>query len=134
MLGVSERERLEEYEARWQAGGLTFMGAYGDLMLDADANASLANFVRDKIRSTVKNPDCRTSLPDEHHWRQRLCVDTDYYETYNLSHVELVDVRTAPIERIVADGVQVDGRVYEADMIVIATGFDAMTGALQHRH
>ena len=130
-LGVSERERLEEYEARWQAGGLTFMGAYGDLMLDADANASLANFVRDKIRSTVKNPGTAELLcPTNIIGGKRLCVDTDYYETYNLSHVELVDVRTAPVERIVADGVQVDGRVYEADMIVIATGFDAMTGAL----
>lgn len=130
-LGVSERERLEEYEARWQAGGLTFMGAYGDLMLDADANASLANFVRDKIRSTVKNPGTAELLcPMNIIGGKRLCVDTDYYETYNLSHVELVDVRTAPVERIVADGVQVDERVYEADMIVIATGFDAMTGAL----
>jgi cyclohexanone monooxygenase len=130
-MAVSAEERAREYEARWQAGGLPFLAAFADIMFDPEANQTIADFVRDKIRAIVDDPAVADLLaPKNIIGCKRICVDTGYYETFNRDNVALVDISETPIERFTADGVSVDGRVYEVDAIVSATGFDAMTGAL----
>ncbi|MEM7407145.1 MAG: NAD(P)/FAD-dependent oxidoreductase [Pseudomonadota bacterium] len=130
-MDVSAEERLAAFEQRWATGGLTFMGAFGDLMLNPDANSALAEFVRDKIRSAVDDPEVAERLcPTNIIGGKRLCVDSDYYATYNREHVKLVDVREHPIERITETAVVAGGDTFEIDVLIIATGFDAMTGAL----
>jgi len=127
----SPEEREAEYERRWEAGGLTFLGAYDDLLIDKAANDTASEFVRNKIRSIVDDPAVAESLcPKTIIGAKRLCVDTNYYATYNLPHVHLIDVRERPIEAITARGVRAHGKLYEVDRLVFATGFDAMTGAL----
>jgi len=130
-LEASEEERRAAYEARWQRGGLVLLGAFGDLMLDSRANETAADFVRGKIRSIVEDPAvARLLTPGQVIGGKRLCVDSGYYETFNLPHVKLVDVSRQPIDRITPRGIVQGGREFELDCIVFATGFDAMTGAL----
>ena len=130
-LEASEQERRREYEARWAAGGLPFFGAFSDITHNAEANATATAFLHDKIRQIVDDPEIAELLvPNGIVGCKRLCVDTDYFATYNRDNVHLVDVRTNPIERITPTGVVVAGREYEVDILVLATGFDAMTGAL----
>ena len=108
-----------------------FVGAYADLMKKPDANETAAEFVRSKIREVVEDPETAEKLsPDNVFGCKRLCVDTDYWATYNRDNVELVDVSDEPIDRIVREGVKVGGKVCEVDALVLATGFDAMTGAM----
>jgi cyclohexanone monooxygenase len=123
-----ERERL--YEEAWERGGLPFLGAFGDLLFEKAANDTIAEFARDKIRRLVKDPATAELLcPDNVFGCKRLCVDTGYFETYNLPHVKLVDVSKTPIERFTADGIEVGGIEYPLDIVVCATGFAAMTGS-----
>jgi cyclohexanone monooxygenase len=123
--------REREYERRWQRGGLSFLGAYQDLLLDETANRTAADFVRAKIRGLVRDPaTAETLVPRNIIGAKRLCVDIGYYETFNQPHVTLIDVSQTPIERITETGVAAHGRHFEVDAIVFATGFDAMTGAL----
>jgi cation diffusion facilitator CzcD-associated flavoprotein CzcO len=132
-LDVTPSERRAEYERRWREGGLTFMGAYGDLILDKEANDTAANFVRERIRETVNNPEVAETLcPKNIIGGKRLCVDSNYYATYNRDNVTLIDVAERPIEAITQASVRADGREFVVDMLVIATGFDAMTGAIMN--
>ncbi|MEP2830138.1 NAD(P)/FAD-dependent oxidoreductase [Parvibaculum sp.] len=122
----------KELETRWDQGGFAFLGAYGDLMATQEANHLAAEFARAKMRASVKNKDVTEKLlPFDHPVGvKRLCLDTDYLETFDKPHVDLVDLRENSIERISKKGVVCGGKEYEADAIVFATGFDAMTGAL----
>ncbi len=131
-LAVDAETRRREYERRWQQGGANFMHAYNDILVDKAANDTAAEFVRGKIRETVANPQTAEALLPHGHslGAKRICVDTDYYETFNRDNVTLVDVRRVPIERLTQDGLRIGGRDYAFDAIVFATGFDAMTGAL----
>jgi cation diffusion facilitator CzcD-associated flavoprotein CzcO len=130
-LEASRAERDAEYERRWRKGGLTFMGAYADLMTSQQANDTLADFVRDKIRTIVDDPMVAELLcPPNIIGGKRLCVDSNYFATYNRDNVTLVDVHDRPIEAITSNAVRAHGRDYDVDALVIATGFDAMTGAL----
>jgi cyclohexanone monooxygenase len=130
-LEVGDEERRREYEARWDAGGLPFLGAFGDLVFDREANETAAEFLRGKIREIVHDPAVAELLcPDQVVGCKRLCVDTDYFATFNRPNVTLVDVAAAPIEEITPRGPCTAGREFELDAIVFATGFDAMTGAL----
>ncbi len=131
VLEVDEAERHRRFEKSWRRGGLMFMGVFGDLLIDAEANEIAADFVRGKIRSIVDDPETAELLcPDTVIGCKRLCVDTDYYATFNRSNVTLVDVGRHPIERFTAGGLVTGGREYALDSVVFATGFDAMTGAL----
>jgi len=133
VLDATPEARQAEFEARWKLGGLTFMGGYGDLMLTRQGNDVAANFVRDRIRGIVKDPAVAELLcPKNIIGGKRLCVDTDYYATYNRDNVTLTDVKEQPIEAITAKAVRAHGRDFEVDALVIATGFDAMTGALRN--
>ena len=129
-LDVSAEDRQEEYERRWARGGLPFMAAYADLMFDKDANATAADFIRSKIDEIVEDPDLAEKLkPKNVVGCKRLCVDTDYYATFNRDNVTLVDISENPISNITDHSV-VAGEEYDVDILVFATGFDALTGAL----
>jgi cyclohexanone monooxygenase len=131
-LEVGEEERRREYEARWAAGGLPFLGAFGDLPIEQAANDTAGEFLRGKIREIVRDPQVAELLcPQQVVGCKRLCVDTGYFEAFNRPNVTLVDVSAAPIEEITARGPRTGGHEYAVDAIVFATGFDAMTGALQ---
>jgi cyclohexanone monooxygenase len=134
-LEVSQEERNAIYAQKWQEGGsISFLYSYTDLLTNKAANDTAADFVRNKIRQTVKDPETAEALcPNDHPiGTKRLILDTNYYQTYNLPHVKLVNIRTNPIEEITEWGIKTsDGRAYEIDAIVFATGFDAMTGAMK---
>ena len=131
-LDEGDNERRSRYEARWQRGGLTFMSVYNNLLLDEPANDTAADFVRGKIAEIVKDSaTARLLQPNSHPiGTKRICIDTDYFATFNRPNVELVDIKTNPIEEITENAVRVAGRDYEADALVLATGFDAMTGSV----
>jgi cyclohexanone monooxygenase len=131
-LAVSEEEREREYETRWANGGANFMHAFNDLVVNETANKTAADFVRQKIRTTVKDAGVAEALCpfDYPIFTKRICIDSDYFETFNRDTVSLVDLRKTPIEEITAEGVRTSDADYPFDAIVFATGFDAMTGAL----
>jgi cyclohexanone monooxygenase len=131
-LEVSPEERQREYEARWEAGGTAFMAAFKDLATNQAANDTAADFVRGKIRAQLRDPAVAEALQPRNHpiGTKRICVDTDYYATFNRDNVTLVDVRRSPIEAITPGGLRTCDAAYEFDSLVFATGFDAMTGAL----
>jgi cyclohexanone monooxygenase len=129
---ASAEERAQAFEARWQQGGLNLMSAFDDLLTSAEANEHAAEFVRSKIRATVRDPAVAAKLEPRGYaiGTKRLCVDTGYFEIFNRDDVTLVDVREAPIEAITPRGLRTAAGEYELDVLVFATGFDAMTGAL----
>jgi len=130
-LETPPEERQREYEDRWQNGGIAFLGAFSDLMLDPQANETAAAFVRAKIREVVQDPEVAERLsPRNVIGCKRLCVDTGYYATFNRPNVTLVDIGEAPIAEVTPNGLRANGHAYELDAIVFAIGFDAMTGAL----
>jgi cyclohexanone monooxygenase len=131
-LDDGENARRAKYQERWERGGLTFMLAYNNLILDKAANDTAADFVRGKIAEIVADPKTAALLQPDNHpiGTKRICVDTDYYATFNRENVTLVDIRKDGIEEILAHGVRVGGKDYECDALVLATGFDAMTGAV----
>jgi cyclohexanone monooxygenase len=125
-------QRRAELERRWAIGGFQILGAYLDTGIDAEANKPVAEFARDKIRSLVNDPAVADLLtPKDYPFgTKRLCVDSHYYATFNRPNVRLVDLKATPIERITPDGIRTSGEDFAFDAIVLATGFDAMTGAL----
>jgi cyclohexanone monooxygenase len=129
---VSEAERTEFYEGGWQHGGLGILGSYPDLLFDPAANETLAEFVRGKIREIVDDPDTAELLcPNDHPvGSKRMCIDTGYFETFNRDNVTLVNLKAEPIERITQTGLATTKRQFDFDAIVLATGFDAITGTL----
>ncbi|MCB9943089.1 MAG: NAD(P)/FAD-dependent oxidoreductase [Geminicoccaceae bacterium] len=130
-LEVDDAEREQVYEDRWQLGGLSFNNCFADQLTNPRSNELAGNFIRRKIAQAVKDPQVAERLtPASVIGCKRLCVDTGYYETFNLPHVELVDISQAPIGRITEGGLVAGGRTFELDDIVFATGFDAMTGSL----
>ncbi len=124
--------RQSEYERRWSGGGVNFMHSFNALMLDVKSNVTAADFVREQIFNTVRNPEVAALLAPKDHpiGSKRICVDTNYFATYNQSNVTLVDLRKDGIERITPTGLQTQSEHHELDSIVFATGFDAMTGSL----
>src|ERR1700751_4101243 len=133
-LDATEEERLRAYEAKWADGGsISFLYSFTDLLINKDSNETASEFVRQKIRATVKDPRTAELLrPNDHPiGTKRLILDTDYYETYNRDNVTLVDIRSRPIEKITPTGLRTADADYALDAIVFATGFDAMTGAMK---
>ncbi|MGZ0189681.1 MAG: flavin-containing monooxygenase [Alphaproteobacteria bacterium] len=131
-LDVSETERQATYALRWEAGTGAFLGAFNDILTNKASNDTMAEFVRSKIRQTVKDPATAEILCPKTHpiGTKRICIDNGYYQTFNRDNVDLVDISEAPIERLTKTGLSVGGRAFDFDAIVFATGFDAMTGTL----
>ena len=131
-LSFDEDQRQELYTKRWASGGTGFLGSFNDLLTNADANYTAAEYVRQQIKRVVKDKEtaeilCPRSYPIG---TKRICIDTGYFETYNRENVKLVDISKKPIQRLVADGIIVDDQLYAFDSIIFATGFDAMTGSI----
>ena len=130
-LEVDDIERQNGYEGFWQRGGVVFLGAYTDIGTSLEANETAAEFVREKIRRTVNDPVVAEALmPTYTIGCKRLAVDTNYYETYNRSNVTLVDVGQSPIQKFTQQGVYALDQEFTLDSLIMATGFDAMTGTL----
>jgi cyclohexanone monooxygenase len=132
-LECTPEEQHEALETRWQAGGVApFMLAFTDVLTNQAANDVVAEFIRGKIRDTVRDPEVAALLcPFDHPLgTKRPCCDIDYFETFNRDNVTLVDVRKSPIVEITPKGIRTEDAEYEFDAIVFAIGFDAMTGAL----
>ena len=129
---TAEADRQSIYEAAWEKGGLQFRATFDDLLLDEAANATAANFIREKILATVADPVKAEILSTIDHpfAAKRPPIDSFYFETYNRTNVDLIDLRATPIERITERGVQTSAGEVELDILVFATGFDAMTGSL----
>lgn len=125
-----ERERL--YEKAWQEGGLfSLTYNYNDIAMVPESNDTAASFIRSKIKQIVHDPEVAQKLmPTYYYATKRPIIDTNYFETYNRENVSLVDIKTAPIMEITPDGINTTDNEYELDVLVFATGFDAMTGPL----
>ncbi len=121
-----------ELERRWAWGGFRILGAFVDTGIDPAANRIVHNFVAEKIREQVADPAVADLLtPKDHPFgTKRPCVDTGYYATFNRPNVSLVDLRAEPLETFNAAGIKTAARQYDFDAVVLATGFDAMTGAI----
>jgi cation diffusion facilitator CzcD-associated flavoprotein CzcO len=132
VFDVTPEQRQELYEAAWEKGGLQFRATFRDLLVNKAANDTAAEFIRNKIRQIVKRPLTAEKLADIDHpyAAKRPPIDTNYFETFNRDNVSLVDVRAAPIDAITPAGIRTRDAEYNLDIIVFATGFDAMTGPL----
>lgn len=131
-LSVDEEQRQQLYSERWTIGGTGFLGSFNDLLTNADANYTAAEFVRQQIKKIVEDQEtaeilCPTTYPIG---TKRICIDTGYFETYNRKNVKLIDISKRPIQRLVSNGIVANEQLYVFDSIIFATGFDAMTGSL----
>lgn len=134
-LEVSDEKRAEVFEAAWQRGGFHFwVGTYNDILTNEVANRTAYDFWRDKTRARVDDPVVGALLaptePPYPFGTKRPSLEQDYYDAFNRPNVELVDLRSTPIERITASGVQTGADTFDVDVLVLATGFDANTGGL----
>ncbi|WP_020109208.1 NAD(P)/FAD-dependent oxidoreductase [Nocardia sp. 348MFTsu5.1] len=131
-LEVDDAERRRVYDEWWNRGGVLFSKAFPDQLIDRAANDTAREYAEAKIRDLVVDPDVARALTPTDHpiGTKRIVTDSGFYETFNRDNVSLVDLREAAIERITETGIETAGQHYELDMIVYATGFDAMTGSL----
>lgn len=122
----AQQDKFYEY------GGLAYGFSYGDILINPQTNDSFAEYVREKIRERVNDPKLAEKLTPRTYpiCSKRMCVDTGYFEVYNQENVELVDIHEQPIEKFVENGIVAGGNLREHDLIILATGFDAMTGAI----
>ncbi len=131
-LDVDADIREATYRARWEKGGVNFVHSFNNLYTDEAANVTAADFVRARIREIVQDPVTADLLCPKDHplGSKRICVASGYYETFNRPNVHLVDLRAEPLETLTPNGLRTTARDYDADIIVFATGYDALTGAL----
>ena len=129
---VSEADREAEFVRRWDKGGVNFVHAFNDIFTDQAANDAAGAFVRARIRDIVDDPIVAQRLcPTDHPiGTKRICVGSDYYETYNRANVTLVNLRETPIVEVTEAAIRTSDGTSEFDAIVCATGYDALTGAL----
>jgi cyclohexanone monooxygenase len=133
LLDLSSEEIKKELNNRWKMGGQEiFTAGFTDVGVSLEANKIVADFVKSKIREIVKDPNVAKLLsPQDAIGCKRLCADTNYFETYNRENVELIDLNSNPINSITENGILTKNKEFKFDTIIFATGFDAMTGALQ---
>ncbi|MBR0862288.1 cation diffusion facilitator CzcD-associated flavoprotein CzcO/acetyl esterase/lipase [Bradyrhizobium diazoefficiens] len=135
---LSDAERRARFEEAWGKGDLVYIltQLWADQAVDVDGNKLICDLIREKISATVKDPETAAALmPHDHPFgAKRPCLDTNYYATYNRPNVTLVNLRQEPIKAITATGITTARRSVDVDVIVFATGFDAMTGAIRAVH
>ena len=131
-LEASPEERRAAFEKRWELGGVLFSKTFADQMTDLAANEEARKFYEEKVRALIDDPEVAELLiPDDHPiGTKRICTDTNYFTTFNRPNVKLVSVRKTPIESIDEGGINTSETHFDVDVIVLATGFDAMTGTL----
>ena len=129
---LSVPERRAVLDASWERGGVLFSKAFGTQLVDAAANDAAREYFEERLAERVHDPNVRRALTPTGQYigTKRICTDSGYYEAFNEAHVRLVDLSEAPIDSVVAGGIVAGGELIELDVIVYATGFDAMTGAL----
>ncbi|ORA28210.1 flavin-containing monooxygenase [Mycobacterium aquaticum] len=132
-LEVSDDELRKTYERRWELGGVLFSKAFPDQLITIEANDTARRFWEEKVRGVIDDPATADLLIPKDHpiGAKRICTDDNYFQTFNRDHVHLVNLRATPIERIDATGVETSDAHYALDALVLATGFDAMTGSVQ---
>ncbi len=127
----SSKEQKDTLDQVWKTGGLALQSAYPDISINKDTNHTVSQFVRDKIDEIIEDQDTAKQLhPDYYITTKRLIIGTNFYEIFNEEHVNLVSLKDNPIERIVENGVKLLNDTIECDVIVFATGYEAMTGSL----
>lgn len=131
-LSVSAEAREAEYRSRWELGGVNFVHAFSDIMTDPAANQTAADFVHARIRELVADPETAEMLCPRGYplGAKRICVGSDYYETFNRPHVTLIDLQARPVTAIGGYAIHLADAALPVDVIVCATGYDALTGAL----
>lgn len=129
----SHEERLEVFEKAWQKGGMAlYYGCYREILTDPEANQYVADFIRSKIQHIVHNPEMAEKLlPNYYFGTKRPIMDEGYYEVFNRTNVTLIDLREEPIQRVTENSIDTVNAQYPVDMLVMATGYAAITGALQ---
>lgn len=128
-----KEKRFENYETCWRSGTAALIGSYGDVSTNAEVAAEVSDFVRNKIRGIVKNPEVAEKLcplPGSYIGTRRIIIDTGYYQIFNQPNVTLVDIQNDPIVEATEDGIKTRNAFYKIDMLVVATGYDAVTGPL----
>jgi cation diffusion facilitator CzcD-associated flavoprotein CzcO len=133
-LEFAPDERRQAFEKRWQLGGVLYSKTFPDQLTDLAANDEARKFYEEKVRAVIDDPAVAELLiPNDHPiGTKRICTDSNYFQTFNKDNVTLVSVRATPIDTVDAAGISTTDAHYDLDMIVFATGFDAMTGALAH--
>ena len=128
----SPEQRRARYEGLWEQGGIHLaINSYVGVLVDKDLNHEVSEFVRDKIRETIRDPEtARKLMPDYYFGTKRLILDNGYFETYNRENVALVDLREDPIEAFTPSSVRTRNGEHEIDLLVLATGFDAVSGSM----
>jgi len=128
----SKEEQWKRYSELWERGGASFLTVYPNLLTNREVNEGVSAFVREKIRSIVKDPETAEALcgMTSPFGVKRVCIDSNYFQTFNRPNVRLVNLRRQPIERVTRTGVQTVGEHHDFDALVLATGYDAMTGAI----
>lgn len=131
-MEVTPEERHAAFEKRWELGGVLFSKTFSDQMINLEANEEARKFYEEKVRAVIEDPEVAELLiPNDHPiGTKRICTDTNYFQTFNRPHVTLVSVRKTPIVSIDAAGINTTESHFDVDAIVLATGFDALTGAL----
>lgn len=131
-MEATPQERREAFEKRWELGGVLFSKTFSDQMINLEANEEARKFYEEKVRAVIDDPEVADLLiPDDHPiGTKRICTDTRYFQTFNRPNVKLVSVRETPIESIDATGINTAAEHFDLDALVLATGFDAMTGTL----
>ena len=131
-LADDAAQQAQVLETAWNGGSTALLGAYSDLLVDDDANAVAAEFVRGKIGALIDDPETARRMTPHGYpiGARRLCAEIGYFDAINADNVTLVDIRETPIVEVTAGAVVTSGRAYSLDALVLATGFHAMTGAL----
>jgi cyclohexanone monooxygenase len=130
-LDVSDEERHDVFERAWNYGGTTMHRSFNDLLVDERASQLANDFIAHKIATIVKNPETAAMLaPQQYYGTKRLILETGYYEMFNRPEVTLVDMKADPIERLTPEGIRTGNTSYNVDIIIFATGYDALTGSL----
>ena len=131
-LEFAPEDRRAAFEKRWQLGGVLYSKTFPDQLTDLAANDEARKFYEQKVRAVIDDPAIADLLiPNDHPiGTKRICTDSNYFQTFNRSNVSLVSVRATPIESVDAAGISTSETHYDLDAIVLATGFDALTGAL----
>jgi len=131
-FSYTAEQRKALLEDAWKQGGFSVLATFGDLLVNPKANEEVADFVRGKISETVNDPVTAEKLKPKGYpiFARRICLDTGYYETYNLPNVHLVDCLTTPIVELTEKGVRTTEQEIELDILILATGYDGLTGAL----
>jgi cyclohexanone monooxygenase len=130
--GLSDEEIEEILDTRWEEGGFRFQFTFEDLIINPETNEKVSEYIRDRIREQVDDPELAEKLvPTDHYYAtKRPPLEEGYYEMFNEDHVSLVDVTENPIEEFTPDGIQTADDHHDFDAVIFATGFDAMTGAI----